>query len=97
MCHLAEYDAQGIKTRTADLREQNKMWQHPWMLVHRVRLHDRLKSITTGENGDGTPAKLHLSSAVAKIESEESKIVLENGGEIEADVILGADGIYVSS
>lgn len=95
MCQLAEYTAKGVEIRREDLREQNKIWQHPWMLVHRVRLHDRLKLIATGEKGEGSPAKLHLSARVAKIEPGESKVVLENGQEIQADVILGADGIYV--
>jgi 2-polyprenyl-6-methoxyphenol hydroxylase-like FAD-dependent oxidoreductase len=97
MCRLAEYDEKGVETRRVDLTEQNKMWQHPWMLVHRVRLHDRLKLVATGEKGEGKPAELHLSSRVMEVNPETATLVLETGDRIQADVILGADGIYVSS
>jgi len=96
MCRLAEYDSKGIETRKVDLQEQNKMWQHPWMLVHRVRLHDRLKLVATGKDGQGTPAELHLSSKVVEVDPENASFVLESGEKVHADLILGADGIYVS-
>lgn len=96
MSQLAEYDEKGAETRRVDLTEQNKMWQHPWMLVHRVRLHDRLKQVATADMGDGRPAVLHLSSKVVAIDVDNATITLENGDRIQADLILGADGIYVS-
>lgn len=96
MSRLAEYDEKGVETRRVDLREQNKMWQHPWMLVHRVRLHDKLKQIATGRDGEGRPAELHLTSKVIAVDTENATIRLEKGGKIQADLILGADGIYVS-
>jgi 2-polyprenyl-6-methoxyphenol hydroxylase-like FAD-dependent oxidoreductase len=95
MCHLLEFDEIGNEQRRVDLREPNKLWQHPWMLVHRVKLHDRLKLVATGEKGEGPPVKLNLSSRVASIDPENCKVVLEKGDEIQADVIIGADGIYV--
>ncbi len=96
MCRLAEYNEMGVETRKVDMTEQNKMWQHPWMLVHRVRLHDQLKLVATGNEGPGNPAKLHLSSKVVEVNPETGTLVLETGDRIQADVILGADGIYVS-
>lgn len=96
MCRLAEYNEKGVETRKVDLQEQNKMWQHPWMLVHRVRLHDRLKLVATAKEGKGTPAQLHLSSKVVEVDPENSTFVLETGVRVQADLILGADGIYVS-
>lgn len=96
MSHLAEYNEKGVETRKVDLTEQNKMWQHPWMLVHRVRLHDKLKQIATGKDGKGRPAELHLASKVLAVDTENATITLEGGDKIQADLILGADGIYVS-
>lgn len=95
MCRLAEYTKDGVETRKVDLTEANKMWQHPWMLVHRVRLHDQLKLVATGNEGVGTPAKLHLSSRVLKADPEAGTVTLEDGRTIGADLIVGADGIYV--
>lgn len=94
MCRLAEYNEKGVETRKVDLQEQNKMWQHPWMLVHRVKLHDRLKQVAAGKEGKGTPAELHLSSKVVEVDPENASFVLETGEKVQADVVLGADGIY---
>lgn len=96
MCGLAEYSEKGVETRKADLREPNKIWQHPWMLVHRVKLHDQLKLVATGPAGPGNPAELHLSSKVVEVDPETATLTLEKGEKIQADLILGADGIYVS-
>ena len=94
MKRLAEYDNKGSETRKFDLREPNKIWQHPWQLVHRVRLHDKLKQIATSAEGPGTPAILHTSSKVIDVDTETATATLENGEVIKADLILGADGIY---
>ncbi|KAH8889560.1 FAD/NAD(P)-binding domain-containing protein [Thozetella sp. PMI_491] len=77
-----------------DLTEANKQWQHPWHLVHRVFLHDTLKKIATSEEGLGTPAVLHTSSKVAEVDAENGAITLADGTKVEADIIIGADGIY---
>ncbi|KFY55167.1 hypothetical protein V496_07067 [Pseudogymnoascus sp. VKM F-4515 (FW-2607)] len=94
MSRLTEYNEKGIETRKLDLTEPNKLWQHPWMLVHRVRLHDKLKQIATGNDGKGRPVDLHLASKVLEVDTENATITLEGGDEIQADLILGADGIY---
>ena len=96
MSCLAEYDEKGAPTRQVDLTEPNKMWQHPWQLVHRVRLHDKLKSMATSEKGVGRPAVLHVSSKVLEVGTEAGSLTLESGEKVKADVVLGADGIYVS-
>jgi 2-polyprenyl-6-methoxyphenol hydroxylase-like FAD-dependent oxidoreductase len=70
----------------------NKMWQHPWQLVHRARLHDVLKETATSLG-----AFLNTSSKVLKVDPVTATLRLEGGREIKADFIVGADGIYVSS
>lgn len=94
MNRMAEYNEKGVQTRQFDLTEPNKMWQHPWQLVHRVRLHNKLKEMATSEEGAGKPAILHVSSKVLEVDPETATIKLENGDEIKADLVLGADGIY---
>ena len=39
----------------------------PWLLSHRVDLHNELKLLALGPPTDGAPAELHLKSAVAAI------------------------------
>jgi len=94
MKEVVDYSDQGAEKRRMDLTGPSKMWQHPWQLVHRVRLHERLKETATSEKGSGPPAVLRTSSKVLDVDPESGTIVLENGEKINADVILGADGIY---
>lgn len=91
---MTEYNENGAQTRNFNLTEPNKMWQHPWQLVHRVRLHNKLKEMATSVEGIGEPATLHVSSRVLEVDPETATITLENGETIKADLVLGADGIY---
>lgn len=79
-----------------DCTVPNKIWQHPWLLSHRVNLHEKLKSLATSQDGAGTPAKLHTSSKVVSFDPEKGEVKLEDGTTAIGDVILGADGSYVS-
>jgi 2-polyprenyl-6-methoxyphenol hydroxylase-like FAD-dependent oxidoreductase len=69
----------------------------PWYLSHRVDLHNELKLLALGEDGDGPPAELHLSSAVESVQAEEGIVTLENGEKYTCDLIVAADGIRVCS
>jgi 2-polyprenyl-6-methoxyphenol hydroxylase-like FAD-dependent oxidoreductase len=64
-------------------------------LVHRVGLHDKLMTVATSADGPGRPARLHTSSKVIEVDPVAGTIELENGNIVTADVIVGADGIYV--
>lgn len=79
-----------------DFTELNKRWQHPWLLCHRVRLHDTLMRMATSVAGEGPPAQLHTSSKVADVDPEIGTVTLGDGTRTDsADLIIGADGIYV--
>jgi 2-polyprenyl-6-methoxyphenol hydroxylase-like FAD-dependent oxidoreductase len=93
---LVEYNKEGVEKRKVNLIEANKQWQHPWQLVHRVRLHDKLKDIATNTAGEGKPVALNTSSKVLNVDPSNATITLENGEIIASDLVLGADGIYVS-
>lgn len=75
------------------LWRQAGRWQHPWLLAHRVDLHSKLKEVATAENAPGIPATLRTSSRVASVTSEGS-VILESGETLEADVVIGADGVH---
>ncbi|KAL1894197.1 hypothetical protein Sste5346_005983 [Sporothrix stenoceras] len=94
MNFLTEYDLSGNKTRHIDLEEPNKLWQHPWLLCHRVHLHEELKRRATGTEFDGPPATLKTSSRVVDIDPFSGTATLESGEKIQGDVIIGADGVH---
>jgi 2-polyprenyl-6-methoxyphenol hydroxylase-like FAD-dependent oxidoreductase len=95
MRRMVDYSAKGAVIKKVDLTESNKLWQDPWQLSHRVRLHDTLKLAATYEEGAGKPAKLSVSSRVSEVYPETATVVLENGEKIESDLIIVADGIHV--
>ena len=94
MNKLTEYDADGTLKRSIDLREANKMWQHPWHLAHRVHLHDALKKAATSQEGTGQPVDLRTSSKVADVDESVATITLANGETVSGDVVIGADGVH---
>ncbi|KAF4334663.1 salicylate hydroxylase [Fusarium beomiforme] len=92
---ITEFDANNSVIRNADITESNKQWQHPWHLVHRVRLHQELKRVATSEEGPGTPAELRTSSRVVDVDATTATVVLEDGGQLQGDLVIGADGVHV--
>ncbi|WAO88307.1 FAD-binding-3 domain-containing protein [Fusarium falciforme] len=92
-----EFHYNGELILDENLATPNLRWEHPWHLVHRVALHERLKRAATGEDGRGLPAILHTSSEVVHVSPERGKITLVDGTIIEADVIIGADGVHSRS
>lgn len=95
MERLVEHFSDGRLKMDFDLTAANKQWQHPWHLVHRVNLHGKLKELATAETGVGCPVKLHTASRVASVDPVEGILALESGTIVTADVVVGADGIYV--
>ncbi|KAK7209170.1 hypothetical protein V2G26_016348 [Clonostachys chloroleuca] len=90
---LTEYDAKnGAVRMSVDLREQLKMWQHPWVLSHRVLLHESLREHCISPEGAGPAAILKTSAKVTHINPETATVTLEDGSQIFGDLVLGADG-----
>jgi 2-polyprenyl-6-methoxyphenol hydroxylase-like FAD-dependent oxidoreductase len=82
--------------RDVDLTEPNKIWQHPWQLVHRVHLHEELKRRATSPEGEGLPVVLKTCSRVIDADASAAVAILENGERVQGDVLIGADGVHVS-
>jgi hypothetical protein len=53
----------------------------------------RLKLLALGEDGDGSPAELHLPSAVEYVQGKEAVVILENGEKHTCDLIVASDGV----
>ncbi|KAI9825935.1 MAG: hypothetical protein M1819_000454 [Sarea resinae] len=94
MERLTEYTADGKLVRSISLKEANSMWQHSWLLAHRVQLHNALKVAATSTEGKGKAAELLTSSKVVSVDPEMATATLEDGRKFEADIIIGADGVH---
>lgn len=97
MNRIKEIHQSGRIIKDIDLTYANALWQHPWQLVHRASLHSALRILATEETDEyGPPAKLHTSSRVVNIDPAKGAITLADESVIQADVLIGADGVYVS-
>jgi len=91
MHYVLEYGQKGEVFMKVPLEGSSEMWQHPWQLVHRARLHDALK-----KKAASLGVILHTGSKVLQENPEAATLKLSDGRETEADLVIGADGIYVS-
>jgi len=94
MNKLIEFDFHGQLKRDLDLREENKMWQHPWLLAHRVHLHEALKTAATSTTGKGTPVELLTACQVVAVDEAQGQVTLASGEVVQGDVVVGADGVH---
>ncbi|WYZ39914.1 hypothetical protein EsH8_IV_000255 [Colletotrichum jinshuiense] len=69
-----------------------------WLLMHRQDLRDELLKLACGDAAklgiSGPPATVVNGVEVTGIDVEEGKILLKDGSEVTADMIVGADGIH---
>ncbi|KAJ7636737.1 FAD/NAD(P)-binding domain-containing protein [Roridomyces roridus] len=65
-----------------------------YISCHRNDLRNELERLATAEEGQGTPAQLHLGSKVVACDPESGSITLVDGETVAADLIVGADGIH---
>ncbi|KAK1710040.1 hypothetical protein CaCOL14_010491 [Colletotrichum acutatum] len=67
-----------------------------WWMVHRQDLKDALlRAATSPDLGlSGNPAKIIYNSGVVQVDPQDRAVILEDGSEIKADLIIGADGIH---
>lgn len=89
-----EYGTDGSEIRSLDLTVSGKMWQHQWLLVHRVHLHAELQRLVKAHDGQGKPVDLRYSSKVADLEVDTATAILETGERVHGDVLIGADGVF---
>ncbi|GAM34173.1 hypothetical protein TCE0_015r01579 [Talaromyces pinophilus] len=94
MQKLTEYTSAGETVREMDLTEPNKKWLHPWLLAHRIDLHNNLTKVAESPTATHKGIPLHKGSRIAKVDAEKAIITLENGTEVQGDVVVGADGVH---
>ncbi|KAF2083822.1 FAD-binding domain-containing protein [Saccharata proteae CBS 121410] len=84
---ITEYTPSGDLVRTIDVEAASRMWQHPWLLCHRIHLHQELTRIATAPEGKGRAVELRKKSRVVDVETETATVVLENGERVVGDVV----------
>ncbi|QKX64611.1 uncharacterized protein TRUGW13939_11786 [Talaromyces rugulosus] len=94
MRRLTEYSAGGEKLRSMDSTEPNKRWQHPWHLVHRVELHNQLKTLATTAQDGNPPIEFKTATRVISVDPTNASVVLQDGTIFSGDVVIGADGVH---
>ncbi|KAJ7643530.1 FAD/NAD(P)-binding domain-containing protein [Roridomyces roridus] len=80
----------GMKSDSSDYEGQ---YGTPWVMAHRVDLHNELRRLAIGPDGTGPPAVLHLVHRVVSCDVNAGSITLADGSVQSADLIIGADGI----
>ena len=94
MQNLSEYTHEGKQMRSMNLEGPNKIWQHPWLLAHRVSLHDSLKETATRPEGKGKAVKLATSTKVVDVDPDSATVTIDDGQKFQADLVVGADGVH---
>jgi salicylate hydroxylase len=64
------------------------------IMWHRQDLHAYLREMATSTEREGQPAILRTSARVASCDCYGGKVTLEDGEVLEADLVIGADGIH---
>ncbi|CAD0098780.1 unnamed protein product [Aureobasidium mustum] len=92
---MRRFDANGNLLHTKEFGPEDRShWQTEWYLVHRVDLHNKLKSEATSTTRDGVPVQLHLACKVTDIDLHNATVTLEDGRTFNGDLLLGADGLH---
>ncbi|KAG9644921.1 FAD/NAD(P)-binding domain-containing protein, partial [Aureobasidium melanogenum] len=92
---MRRFDANGNLLHTKEFGpEDRSRWQTEWYLVHRVDLHNKLKSEATSTTRAGVPVQLHLACKVTDIDLYNASVTLEDGRTFNGDLLLGADGLH---
>jgi salicylate hydroxylase len=64
------------------------------IMWHRQDLHAYLRTMATSTERDGQPAVLRTSVRVSRCDCDGGKVTLEDGEVLDADLVIGADGIH---
>ncbi|KAK0756061.1 hypothetical protein N5P37_011434, partial [Trichoderma harzianum] len=87
------YKHTGELLKSISVTEQRHRWQKPWLQTYRVDLHRHLKETAISNHDVGMPVQLHTSSRTVSVDAHQATVTLDDGNSIEADVIIGADGV----
>ena len=85
---------QGEKTSYVDFSGYGETYGAPYLLSHRVDLHEALRDMATSTNGLGTPAKIINGAHITSYDAEAGSVKLFDGSTLSADLIVAANGVH---
>lgn len=85
--------ADGSVSFSKDFSSLSKKWKYSWDLIHRAHLHTALKKLAESSDGDGPPVQLILGCGAESVDPQAAAVRLQDGRELEGDVVIGADGV----
>jgi 2-polyprenyl-6-methoxyphenol hydroxylase-like FAD-dependent oxidoreductase len=74
----------------------NSEFGRQWMAILRHRLHQGIIDCVSNTPNGKTPIRIHLDNAVTSIDVAEGTFVSARQGLVKKDVVIVADGCYVS-
>ncbi|KAF5333577.1 hypothetical protein D9611_002290 [Ephemerocybe angulata] len=78
-----------------DLSDYEREWGRVYYMLHRQDMHKVLLDAATAEDGIGIPCQVHNNSPCDTVDLETNTVKFLNGTSIQADLIVGADGIRI--
>ena len=82
------------QTRQADFSSFENNFGAPYLLSHRVDLHEALRQMATSSKGLGKPAQIINGAHIISYDAEAGSVTLANGSVLSADLIIAADGVH---
>ncbi|KAH9907543.1 hypothetical protein F4778DRAFT_769022 [Xylariomycetidae sp. FL2044] len=86
------FDTGGALVR--EIRLDPAMFGADRVMYHRQDLHQGLRDAAVRKDLAGAPVEVRTASAVVDVDAEAGIVVLEGGGKLQADLVVGADGIH---
>ncbi|KAL9073551.1 MAG: hypothetical protein Q9157_004698 [Trypethelium eluteriae] len=86
---MRRYDGQLLAERVDYATELRSRYGVPIWCLHRADLQDAMVA-----RARALGAEIRLNAKVEHVDGENAKVVLANGETIEADIVLGADGLW---
>ena len=66
----------------------------PYLLSHRVDLHEALREMATSSKGPGKATQIINGAQIISYDAEAGSVKLANGSVLSADLIVAADGVH---
>ncbi|KAL8293242.1 hypothetical protein RQP46_000936 [Phenoliferia psychrophenolica] len=78
---------------TYDLSDYKERWGTEYYMFHRQDMHKMLMDCALSQEGEGPPVKFVPFAKCASVDCEAGVVTFEDGREITADLVVGADGV----
>ena len=96
---------QGMEIVTADGDSISSRNQHdfsrviqnfgsPYLLSHRVDLHEPLRDLATSPRGLGKPVEIINGARIVSFDAEAGSVELADGSRLQGDLVIAADGVH---